>query len=187
MTPIALTGKFVRLEPMAEPHRDGLFAAAQDDRIWAVTLRSGFGEHFDHWFRESSTTETRWAYAVVAAGRVVGSSSFLDLSFAHRRVEIGNTWFHPAVWGTAVNVECKRLMLAHAFEALALTRVQFSVDAVNRRSLRAVEKLGALREGQLRRNAITYDGRVRDTVIASILADEWPVVRDRLDARLAAG
>ena len=186
---ITLSGQFVRLEPLTEAHREPLLTAAQDERIWAFNIVSGFGAAFDPWFDAAlleSAKGTRIAFAVVqrSDGSLVGSTSYLDPSHAHRRVEIGHTWYHPTAWRSAVNPECKRLLFAHAFEVMGLSRVSFNVDATNLRSRAAVGKLGAIQEGLLRHHAVTYTGRVRDTVVYSVLASEWPAVRERLERRL---
>ena len=112
-------------------------------------------------------------------------SNYLDVDQHHNTVEIGSTYYDPTMRGREVNPSAKRLLLAHAFEAGA-QRVQFRVDAINARSRAAVLKLGAVQEGILRHDKVTWTGRIRDTVHFSILAEEWPAVRDRLDARIAA-
>ena len=185
MTPDVLRNEWVSLEPLAAAHFDGLRAAADDPRVWALTARDGCGPAFAGWFADAPSSG-RLAFAVrAAAGALVGSTSLYDHHPAYRTAEVGNTWYAVAAQGTAVNPASKRLILGHAFEALGLNRVQFQVDARNARSQAAVTKLGAVREGVLRRHKVTYTGWVRDTVVFSIVADEWPAVRDRLDARLA--
>jgi len=190
-----LEGRFVRLEPLASIHREALRAAcAVDAEIWtALYPISMAGEHFDVWWERilRETTEGRLlAYLGVAGGEVVGCSLFF-LDPPNRRVEIGNTYWRPEARGGGVNPEAKMLMLAHAFapkglyEAGALV-VQFKVDAINARSRAAVAKLGAHLDGIVRHDRITWTGRVRDTCIFSILAEEWPMVRDKLEARLMA-
>ncbi|HEX5632975.1 MAG TPA: GNAT family protein, partial [Gemmatimonadales bacterium] len=119
-------------------------------------------------------------------GAVVGSTSYLDVVPRHRRVEIGSTWYRPDQWGTAVNPECKLMLLGHAFEVLGVNRVALVTDALNHRSQAAIAKLGAVREGVLRAHMVAQEGRVRDTVVFSIVRAEWPAVRDGLLARLAA-
>ncbi len=187
MTP--LLGSFVRLEPLAESHREPLRRAAQDERIWEFNLVTGFGWAFDPWFDaalKGQAAGSRIPYVVIrqSDGAVIGSTSYLDYSPAHLRVEIGSTWYVPAVWSTAVNPECKLLLFTHAFDALRMNRVSFHVDAINLRSQRAVLKLGAVQEGILRKHAVVYSGRIRDTVVFSVTVDEWPVVRERLCQRL---
>lgn len=189
ITAPTLVGQWVRLEPLEERHRDGLRAAADDERIWQHTLTVARGEGFDPWFDEAldqlgAGTRIPFAVCLLADGRLVGSTSYLDPSERHRRVEIGSTWYVPELWGTAVNPECKLLMLCHAFDVLGVNRVSLVTDALNTRSQAAIARLGAVREGVLRSHMLSQGGRVRDSVIFSIVAAEWPTVRDRLTARL---
>ena len=187
--PRVLEDRFVRLEPVSEAHREGLRAACDADQtVWTELYPYSLGgAQFDAaWARIYATSGgDRINYAVVAAGRVVGVSSYLGVDPANQALEIGGTYYHPEVRGGPANPATKRLLLAHAF-ASGARRVQFKVDAINARSRAAVLKLGASQEGILRRDRVTWTGRIRDTVVFSILADEWPAVRDRLDARLAA-
>jgi len=188
LQPDILEGRFARLEPLTEPHRAALRAACEADAdIWTLYPFSMTGAAFETWWsgvRQRVQAKTTLAYAVVADGNVVGCSLY-TLDPQSRRVEIGNTYLRPSVRGGPVNPDAKRLMLAHAFDSGA-NCVQFRVDALNTRSRAAVLKLGARQDGVLRADRITWTGRVRDTVVFSILADEWPAVRARLDARLAA-
>jgi N-acetyltransferase len=185
-----LAGRVVRLEPLREAHREALRPVAQDERIWTTSLTHALGPAFDTWFDEALRERDagrRRPFAVrLTDGTLVGSSSYLDVTPEHRRVEIGATWHHPEVWGTAVNPECKLLLLGHAFDAMRVNRVALVTDALNLRSQAAIAKLGAVREGVLRSDRITQGGRVRDSVIFSILAAEWPAVRTRLEQRLIA-
>jgi RimJ/RimL family protein N-acetyltransferase len=118
-------------------------------------------------------------------GDVVGTTSYLEVSPADARLEIGSTTYAPSVWGTAVNAECKLLLLAYAFEVVRAGRVQLKTDVRNARSQQAIARLGARHEGTLRRYQRRADGSVRDTVLFSITAEEWPAVRDRLRDRLS--
>jgi RimJ/RimL family protein N-acetyltransferase len=127
----------------------------------------------------------RIPFAVIHAGEVVGVSTFLDIQPANRAVEIGTTYYRPTARGGVVNPATKRLPLDHAFTAGA-ARIAFQVDSINARSRAAMKKLGAVEEGILRNDKITWTGRVRSSVIFSILADEWPIVHVSLDERLAA-
>jgi RimJ/RimL family protein N-acetyltransferase len=185
-----LVGRIVRLEPLTEAHREALRPVAQDERIWTTSLTHALGPSFDTWFDDALAERAsgrRLPFAVrLAEGRLVGSSSFLDVTPAHRRVEIGATWYHPDVWGTAVNPECKLLLLGHAFDVMQVNRVALVTDALNLRSQAAIAKLGAMRDGVLRSDRITQGGRVRDSVVFSILAPEWPSVKARLEQRLIA-
>jgi RimJ/RimL family protein N-acetyltransferase len=185
-----LTGECVHLEPLAEPHRDDLRAAADDERIWEYTLTTARGLGFDSWFEEAMAQQQAgrqvpFAVRLRSGGRLVGSTSYLYPSERHGRVEIGSTWYSPDVWGGVVNPECKLLLLRHAFEALGVNRVSFVTDVRNERSQAAIAKLGAVREGVLRSHMVTQGGRVRDSVLFSIVAAEWPAVRAGLAARLA--
>jgi len=185
--PRPLEGRFVRLEPLAEGHRQALRAACEADQaIWDLYPYSMAGTGFEpYWTRSMRRIEAGEAviFAVLRAGEVVGVSGF-GPDKVNATTEIGGTYLHPDVRGGPVNPEAKRLMLAHAFESGA-RRVQFKVDAANLRSAAAMRKLGAVQDGVLRRDQITWTGRVRDTIVFSILKDEWPAVRDGLDARLA--
>jgi RimJ/RimL family protein N-acetyltransferase len=185
----SLTGRVVRLEPLEERHRELLRPIAQDDRIWTATLTSAMGLGFDQWFDGAMTEAsggTRAPFAVVhlSDGRCLGSSSYLDIALDHKRIEIGATWYHPSVWGTAVNPDAKLLLLTHAFDVLDCNRVSLVTDGLNHRSQAAIAKLGATREGVLRSHMLVHDGRIRDTVVFSIVRSEWPGVRERLQARL---
>lgn len=189
LKPIVLENRFVRLEPIAEAHREALRAAcAADPATWTELYPySMLGEAFDPtWDRMVRDIEAgrTIAFAVMAEGRVIGMTTYSGIDPANHVVEIGGTYYHPEFRGGPVNPAAKRLQLANAFESGA-TRVVFRVDAINARSRAAVLKLGATQEGVLRSDRITWTGRVRDTVIFSILSHEWPAVRDGLDARLA--
>ena len=188
LTPQVLEGRFVRLEPISEASREGLRRAfdATPDETWQLMSLPGAGEHFDGWWTDAVGDGARIAHAVVlkATGEVVGTTSFLQIRPAHGVVEIGWTVYRPDVRGTAVNPECKLLMLGRAFEAGA-KRVEIMVDERNQRSQAAVRKLGAVQEGVLRKHKTTWTGHVRTTVAFSILDDEWPGVRAGLEKRLA--
>ena len=185
-----LENRFARLEPMSDARREELRAACEADQdIWTRLYPfSWAGEHFEPtWKMLMGDVEAgkTIGMAVVVDDVCVGLSCFSSIDRANASVEIGGTYYHPDVRGGAVNPACKRLMMAHAF-ASGARRVVYRVDALNTRSRAAVTKLGAVQEGILRQDRVTWTGRLRDTVIFSILADEWPGVRDRLDARLAA-
>jgi RimJ/RimL family protein N-acetyltransferase len=185
-----LTGRWVRLEPLAESHREGIRGAADDERIWKHTLVAARGDGFDPWFEyvlslAQSGRQVPFAVRRLADATLVGSTSFLDPSEHHKRVEIRSTWYNPAVWGSVVNAECKLLLLAHAFDVLGVNRVAFVTDVRNERSQAAIAKLGAVREGVCRAHMISQGGRIRDSVLFSIIAPEWPAVRERLAARVA--
>jgi RimJ/RimL family protein N-acetyltransferase len=185
--PVTLTGRFVRLEPLSEAHVPDLAAVGQDDSIWAYIPYLPVHSQADMlaWVRELLARQARGTdlpFAVVLreSGRAIGASRYLDIQLAYRAVEIGGTWYGRAFQRTAVNTESKYLMLSHAFDDLGCVRVQLKTDLRNERSQRAIERLGAVREGVLRHNMIMPDGHLRDSVYYSILAEEWPGVKARL-------
>jgi N-acetyltransferase len=184
-----LTAGPVRLEPLAETHRAGLAVAADDDQIWDHMPSAASGDAFAAWFDQSlelalSGREAVWAVRTLADDRLVGSTRYLAIELAHRRLEIGHTWYAPAVWGTAVNPACKLALMSYAFGTLAFNRVELKTDNRNLRSQAAIAKLGATREGVFRAHMIRRDGSLRDSVYFSVVRDEWPAVRGRLTARL---
>lgn len=190
LEPRNLENRHVRLEPMAPAHREDLRAACDADPATWIDLYpySMAGEHFDPtWARMMGDVEAgrTIAFAVVVHGRCRGVTCYSGIDAANGVVEIGGTYYDPALRGVAVNPAAKRLLLDHAFASQA-RRVVFRVDVINARSRAAMSKLGAVQEAILRQDRVCWTGRIRDTVIFSVLADEWPGLRDRLDARLAA-
>lgn len=184
-----LENAHLRLEPLDLAHRDDLRAACNADQaIWTELYPySWAGEHFDPtWARVTGEIAAGRSivYAAVAGGQTIGITSFGLLEAAYGVVEIGGTYFAPDHRGGPVNPSAKRLMMDHAFGA-GVRRIVYRVDALNLRSRAAVTKLGAHQDGILRRDRICWTGRIRDTVVFSILADEWPEVRAKLDVRLA--
>jgi RimJ/RimL family protein N-acetyltransferase len=183
---VNLEGRFVRLVPVAHTHRDDLRSMfATDPDNWLLQSVSALGEHFDSYWRMMTETPRRITLVAFdkATGCMAGTSSMFDIDPVHRTLEIGYTWFRPECRGTMINPETKLLMLKEAFGAGA-RRVQFSVSAANQRSQAAVLKLGAKKEGILRNHKITWTGYERDTVLFSIIDDEWADVRSRLISRL---
>lgn len=191
---LALTGKHVRLDPVSpSTEAEPLFAALDHPEVWQhlpVTPASvsDYQELLESRCRlgDSRTFTVRLINGLGAfpAGSIVGSSSFLSASVRDSSVEIGATAYSPAAWGTVVNPECKLLMLSHAFEVLDAGRVQIKTDVRNARAQEAIARLGARFEGVLRRHFRRADGTVRDTVMFSIIAEEWPRVRAGLITRL---
>ena len=184
-----LIGRGVQLAALREGHREPLRRAAEDERIWEFTLTRGCGAGFNPWFDQALAERDagrRWPFAVqrLGDGACIGSTSYLDMALRHGRVEIGSTWYSPDVWGTAVNPECKLLMFAHAFDAVGVNRLSLVTDALNARSQAAIAKLGATREGTLRSHMISQGGRIRDSVVYSIVGEEWPGVRAGLESRI---
>ncbi len=188
-----LTGRVVELSPCV-PGRDAgpLFEALHHDAIWrhlpgrphdpvrfAETLAQRLEEGRFTWI-----VRLLRPHADLPAATIVGTSSYLDVSVADARLEIGATAYVPAVWGTKVNPDTKLQLLTHAFETLGVGRVQLKTDVRNVRSQQAIARLGARYEGTLRRYQRRDDGTVRDTVLFSIVAEEWPAIRDGLLARV---
>lgn len=187
-----LSGRYVRLEPLAREHADGLRAAAADGELWKLWFTSIPGPDSTESYIETALqlqSEGRALPFVVrdADGVIVGSTRYGNVEAAHRRVEIGWTWYARRVQRTALNTEAKRLLLTHAFERMNCIAVEFRTHWHNQRSRAAIARLGAKQDGVLRNHMLMPDGGVRDTVVFSIIATEWPVVRQGLDFRLAQG
>jgi len=143
------------------------------------------GANRDDW-RSDGQHELAFAVLLKAANRHVGMTRYLNIEEAHKKLEIGSTWYEPAAWGGPVNPECKLLLMRHAFEALKVHRVEYKTDVLNARSRAAILKLGAKQEGILRKHMVAAGGRARDSVYFSIIDDEWPAVKAGLEKRLAA-
>jgi RimJ/RimL family protein N-acetyltransferase len=185
-----LTGRAVRLEPLdPDAHSVSMFAHF-DARVTEFLSRGGKPIASADDLREHLASlnalpdRVNWAVRMLADGAIAGRISYSEMKSSDRWVEIG-TMLMPAFWGGAANPESKLLLMARAFEVLGANRVQFKVDQRNSRSQGAMEKLGAVREGVLRKYQIRPDGYVRDSVMFSVIADEWPEVKARLRARLA--
>ncbi|MEA3013050.1 MAG: hypothetical protein QOD42_1595 [Sphingomonadales bacterium] len=181
----------VRLEPLAEAHRAALKAAcAEDAEIWPIYSTSYGPDHFDANF-EAMLARADWrSFALFKGEALAGMSSFMGVDPERKVLEIGSTFYVPAMRGTGYNERIKDLMLARAF-ACGFRRVEFRVDARNARSQAALAKIGAIREGVLRADRITWTGHVRDTVLFSILASEWnahrPLIAERADSSANMG
>jgi RimJ/RimL family protein N-acetyltransferase len=189
--PVILTGRIVRLEPLSEKHIPDLTVAGQDESIWQYMLYGMISteEGMRDWVRDILTRQARGTdlpFAVIhlASGRAIGGTRFMDIRPQHRGVEVGGTWYATAFQRTAVNTECKYLLLCHAFEVWQCVRVQFKSDLRNERSQRALERIGAMREGVLRNHMILLDGTIRHSVYYSILDSEWPIVKRGLQEKL---
>ena len=188
-----LTGRVVTVEPLSAEHEAGLLAAATDADMFAwmpvdmasseAALRAWLQTSLDN---ARAGREVPFTIRAAGSGRVLGSTRFLELRPEHRRAEIGWTWVTRDAWGTGVNVETKLLLLGRAFEHAGLRRVEFKTDARNERSRAALLALGATFEGVLRKHMVVRDGGARDSAYFSVIDDEWPEVRRRLQSRLAA-
>jgi N-acetyltransferase len=191
LVPVTLEGTHVRLEPLTPAHLDGLCAVGLDPELWRLTVSRVHDrrdmERYLVEALEEHRAGTALPFATVsrATGRVIGSTRFGNASRLHRRVEIGWTWLGRPFQRTAANTEAKLLMLRHAFETWGCIRVELKTSTLNLRSRAAILRLGAREEGVLRHHMINEDGSLRDSVFFSILAEEWPDVRRRLEGRLA--
>jgi len=187
--PVTLEHDGIRLEPLAPGHADGLRAAACDGALWQLRITSvPEPEQVEAYIATALEMRPgRLAFAVidVATDTVIGSTSYHDIVPALARVEIGYTWYGKSYQRSHVNTTCKRLLLAHAFDTLGCAVVGFRTDNFNHASQRAIERLGAKRDGVLRHHALRRDGTVRDTVVYSIVRGEWPEIRAQLDYLLA--
>lgn len=183
---ITLSGQRVRLEPLRAEHAQGLYLQGQYAPDWAWLPRSCFLDVADvrQWIDEALAAPSQVPFVMLdqRKGRTLGSTRYLNISVEHRRLEIGWTWLGREWQGTGVNAEAKYLLLEHAFEKLGCRRVEFKTDARNQRSLRALEKLGAVREGVLRKHMVAQGGEPRDSVYFSVVDDEWPGLKARLSA-----
>lgn len=191
LTEIVLEGHGVRLEPLTTAHHDALVAAASDGRLWELWFTTIPAPDEMRDYIESALAGRAaghmlpWAVRDLASGAIVGSTRYHDVIAAAARVEIGYTWYAQRCQRTHVNTACKLLLLGHAFDALGCKVVGLRTDNFNFRSQRAIEALGAKRDGAIRHHHPRRDGSVRDTVMYSILANEWPDVRRHLETRLA--
>lgn len=174
----------IELRPSTTSDADDLFVALDDDQVWTHVKGRPVAVH--EWAQVIDTARSagRLMWTVREQGRIVGSTSFLDLSIVDARVEIGHTTYSPSVWGTRVNPACKLLLMTWAFEKCGMSRVQLKTDVRNLRSQVAIERMGATREGVLRMYQRRQDDSIRDTVMYSVLAHEWPGVKENLLSRL---
>ncbi len=188
--PTVLEGAHVRLEPLKESHHAGLSEVALDPDLWRLnpqTIRSSeeltasIGAMLS---AQAAGTMVPFVTIERASGRVIGSTRYMNIDLANRRVEIGGTWIAKPWRRTAINTEAKYLMLRHAFESLECVRVELKTDVLNETSRNAILRIGAKEEGTLRRHTVTWTGRIRDTVYFSILDSEWPDVKAALEAKL---
>ena len=185
---VVLEGERIRLEPLSADHAQGLYNRGRMAADWAFMPRSCFIDMADvrQWVEEALQDPTQMPFTIMenAKGRVVGSTRFLHLRPEHRTVEVGWTWLGQEWQRTGVNTEAKLLLLSHAFDRMGYIRVEFKTDARNLRSQRALERIGATREGVLRNHMIVQGGYHRDSVYFSVIDDEWPEVKERLQRLL---
>jgi RimJ/RimL family protein N-acetyltransferase len=189
--PTTLIGRLVRLEPLTEEHIPALTRAGRDASIWRY-MRYGIihtQAQMRAWVLERLTEQDRgtdlpFVVTLNENDRLIGATRYMEIRPMHRGLEIGGTWYEISYQGTAVNSECKYLLLQQAFEALGCIRVQLKTDSRNQRSQRAIEGIGAVKEGLLRNHMILPDGTIRHSVYYSIIDSEWPRLKARLQNRI---
>lgn len=186
LSPTTLTGRHVALEPLTQVHHDDLCNATRDGELWKLWYTSvpspeGMRAEID---RRNALlqqgTMLPWAVRDLASDKVVGMTTYMNIEADKPRVEIGSTWYARSVQRTALNTECKLLLLTHAFDTLGCIAVEFRTSSFNEQSRRAIERLGARADGILRNHARHADGSLRDTCVYSILPSEWQAVNESL-------
>ena len=176
-----LVGRIVTLEPIEQRHAEGLRAAAADERAWMwMTTRDT-----EAWIAAALAATDMHHFVVVHDGRVIGSTSYLNVVPEHRRLEIGNTWNAPSAWGTGANTDAKYLLLRHAFEVLGAHRVEFKTDAKNERARAALAAIPSEFEGIHRKHMVVRGGERRDSAWYAVIDDDWPEVKTALEQRIA--
>jgi N-acetyltransferase len=192
VSPVTLEGRLVRLEPLSRAHLADLAEVAFDARIWQWTVarptdRVGLAAWLESALATAASgTEMPFATVDRASGKAVGSTRFMSIVPEHRRLEIGWTWLGRAFQLSGANREAKLLQLIHAFGALGANRVEFKTDSLNEPARRALLGIGSTFEGIFRNHMIMPDGRLRHSVYYSVIAEEWPAVRARLEAAIRA-
>ena len=188
--PITLRGEHATLEPLSASHRDELNAAAADGELWKLWYTfipppEKMQDYIDTALAMRSNAHAMpFVIRSNASSKVVGSTRFFNVDPVHRRVEIGHTWHAASVQRTAINTECKLMLLTHAFEKLECIAVEFRTHWMNHQSRAAIARLGAKQDGVLRNHQRMPDGSLRDTVVFSIIQSEWPTVKRHLQFRL---
>jgi N-acetyltransferase len=189
LEPVTLRGQHARLEPLSRDHYDALVEAVADGELWklwytAIPKPENMAKEIERRLGLLAAGTMLPFTVFDADGRVAGMTTYMNVDATNRRVEIGSTWYAKRVQRSALNTQCKRLLLAHAFETLNCIAVEFRTHFFNHQSRRAIERLGAKQDGILRSHQVTPNGTLRDTVVYSIIASEWPTVRAHLDFQL---
>jgi RimJ/RimL family protein N-acetyltransferase len=189
LEPVTLRGEHARLEPLAQAHREGLMEAVKDGELWKLWYTSvpkpeNVAKEIDRRLGLQAAGSMLPFTVFDAEGGVAGMTTYMNVDATNRRVEIGSTWYARRVQRTPLNTQCKLLLLAHAFETLDCIAVEFRTHFFNQQSRRAIERLGAKQDGILRSHQIAPNGTVRDTVVFSIIASEWPTVKAHLTYQL---
>jgi N-acetyltransferase len=189
LEPVSLRGTHARLEPLSQQHCDGLTEAARDGDLWklwytAIPRAEDMRQEIDRRLGLQASGAMLPFTVFDADGAIAGMTTYMNVDAANRRVEIGSTWYARRVQRSGLNTQCKLLLLAHAFEKLDCIAVEFRTHFFNHQSRRAIERLGARQDGILRNHQIAPNGTLRDTVVFSIIAGEWPTVRAHLTYQL---
>ena len=189
LQPVTLRGRHARLEPLAHDHRDGLVEAVRDGELWKLWYTSiprpeDMRKEIDRRLSVQAAGVMLPFTVFEASGEIAGMTTYMNVDAANRRVEIGSTWYAKRVQRSALNTQCKLLLLTHAFDLLDCIAVEFRTHFFNQQSRRGIERLGAKLDGILRSHQIAANGTLRDTVVYSIIAAEWPTVRAHLTYQL---
>ena len=187
--PVTLSGPHARLEPLSHDHRDELVEAVKDGELWKLWYTSvpspdGMAREIDRRLSLQAAGSMLPFTVFDAEGRIAGMTTYMNVDAANRRVEIGSTWYAKWVQRSGLNTQCKLLLLGHAFETLDCIAVEFRTHFFNQQSRRAIERLGAKQDGILRSHQVAPNGTLRDTVVYSIIAAEWPTVKAHLSFQL---
>ena len=189
LEPVTLVGPHARLEPLSHAHIDGLTEAVKDGELWklwytAIPKPEDMGKEIDRRLNLQKAGSMLPFTVFDANGQIAGMSTYMNVDAANLRVEIGSTWYAQRVQRTALNTQCKLLLLTHAFEKLDCIAVEFRTHFFNQQSRRGIERLGAKQDGILRNHQIAPNGTLRDTVVFSIIASEWPTAKAHLTYQL---
>jgi len=189
LEPVTLSGPHARLDPLSHAHLDGLTEAVKDGELWklwytAIPKPEDMGKEIDRRLGLQKAGSMLPFTVFDASGKIAGMSTYMNVDAANRRVEIGSTWYAKSVQRSALNTQCKLLLLTHAFEKLDCIAVEFRTHFFNQQSRRGIERLGAKEDGILRNHQVASNGTLRDTVVYSIIASEWPTVKTHLTYQL---
>jgi RimJ/RimL family protein N-acetyltransferase len=188
--PITLAGRYATLEPLSHDHHDELVEATRDGelwRLWYTSVPSPEGMSVEIERRralQNAGSMLPWTVRNTRTGKAIGMTTYMNIDAIYRRVEIGSTWYAGSAQRTPINTECKLMLLRHAFETLSCIAVEFRTSFFNHASRRAIERLGAKQDGILRSHQVHADGSLRDTMVFSIIASEWPAVKEHLQFKL---
>ena len=189
LSPITLEGPHARLEPLSRDHKDGLVDAVKDGELWKlwytyIPRAEDMGQEIDRRLGLQTAGSMLPFTVKDAGGKIAGMTTYMNVDAANKRVEIGSTWYAQRVQRTPLNTQCKLLLLTHAFETLNCIAVEFRTHFFNHQSRRGIERLGAKLDGILRSHQVAPNGTLRDTVVYSIIASEWPTVKAHLTYQL---